>query len=133
MTITCLTCGTDKANGRGKYCSVVCQKAYEWEHITKPLIEVGHCTGPRPIKKYLIETRGNTCSCCQIPAEWNGLPLTLQIDHVDGNSDNNLPDNLRLLCPNCHTQTETYGAKGSGNTKKKDTKRNSYLREYKLA
>ena len=37
--------------------------------------------------------------------------LSLQIDHIDGNCENNKPDNLRLLCPNCHTQTDTWGIK----------------------
>ena len=37
--------------------------------------------------------------------------LCLQIDHIDGNCENNKPDNLRFLCPNCHTQTETWGIK----------------------
>jgi len=52
----------------------------------------------------------NICLCEQ-GAEWNGLPLTLQLDHIDGNPLNNNPENLRMLCPNCHTQTETYGYK----------------------
>lgn len=55
----------------------------------------------------------------------------MQIDHIDGNSDNNVISNCRLLCPNCHTQTKTWGSRGSGNRYKKLTKRNLYLREYK--
>jgi 5-methylcytosine-specific restriction endonuclease McrA len=51
------------------------------------------------------------CTLCGIPPEWNGLPLSLQLDHIDGNYRNNLPENLRMLCPNCHTQTDTYGPK----------------------
>lgn len=41
-------------------------------------------------------------------------PIPLDIDHKDGNSDNNLPINLRLICVNCHRQTPTYGAKNMG-------------------
>lgn len=48
------------------------------------------------------------CSICGIPDEWNGLPLTLHIDHIDGDTYNNDPSNLRIVCPNCHTQTPTY-------------------------
>jgi 5-methylcytosine-specific restriction endonuclease McrA len=39
----------------------------------------------------------------------------LQLEHKDGNSENNKPENLCLLCPNCHSQTPTYGAKNKGN------------------
>ena len=43
-----------------------------------------------------------------------GKELPIDVDHVDGNSDNNIPANLRLLCVNCHRQTSTYGAKNMG-------------------
>lgn len=59
------------------------------------------------------------CSECGITSTWNGKPLTLQLDHVDGDATNNEKPNLRWLCPNCHTQTETYGSKNKGSTRTK--------------
>ena len=53
---------------------------------------------------------------CTITDTWNGKPITLQLDHINGNSDDNRLENLRMLCPNCHSQTETFGGR---NTKKK--------------
>lgn len=50
------------------------------------------------------------CSICKI-SEWQGSHIVLQLDHIDGNSKNHLKDNLRLLCPNCHSQTSTYAGK----------------------
>lgn len=129
----CLNCGDIKTvnNGQGKYCSLVCQEQHRWTTETIPKIESGKCSTVRTLKRYLFEKRGEQCEECGQSNLWKGKPLTLQVDHVDGNSDNNDIGNLRILCPNCHTQTSTFGPKGNGNRYKKNTKRNSYLREYK--
>jgi hypothetical protein len=49
----------------------------------------------------------NKCSECGVE-EWNGKPLNIQLDHIDGDSHNHKFDNLRMLCPNCHSQTSTF-------------------------
>lgn len=51
------------------------------------------------------------CSKCGIGPIWDGEELALQLDHIDGDNKNNLPDNLRWLCPNCHSQTKTFAGK----------------------
>ncbi len=69
----------------------------------------------KKIKRALIESgRKYECECCQNNGSWLGKELTLQIDHKDGNWQNNKGENLRFLCPNCHTQTETHGSKIRG-------------------
>lgn len=52
----------------------------------------------------------NECFTCGI-TDWNGKSLPLELDHIDGNPTNHNIDNLRMLCPNCHSQTETFRAK----------------------
>ena len=61
----------------------------------------------RLLKESIIE---NKCSICGID-EWNGKKINMELDHIDGNRTNHLLTNLRMLCPNCHSQTETYRAK----------------------
>ncbi len=62
------------------------------------------------IKKKLLEAdlKEDKCEECNLPPLWNGKRLVLQLDHIDGDRTNNALSNLRLLCPNCHTQTNTF-------------------------
>lgn len=62
----------------------------------------------KTLKKYLILERGESCEECNTGCLWNGQFLNLQVDHMDGNNKNNFPSNLRLLCPNCHSQTLNF-------------------------
>ncbi|MFC9298946.1 HNH endonuclease [Streptomyces sp. NPDC057011] len=54
------------------------------------------------------------CQMCGIEPTWQGYPLPLEVDHIDGDWRNNQPDNLRLLCPNCHSTTDTYRGRAKG-------------------
>ena len=68
------------------------------------LIEVQKKSFEQFLKEGLKE---NKCELCGI-SEWNGKPLVMQLHHIDGNNKNNSLENLQLLCPNCHSQTENY-------------------------
>ncbi|WP_075734919.1 HNH endonuclease signature motif containing protein [Streptomyces acidiscabies] len=52
------------------------------------------------------------CALCGIEAAWLGEPLPLEVDHIDGDWRNNLIENLRFLCPNCHSTTDSYRGRG---------------------
>ena len=85
----------------------------------------GRVIGPkRPIEEYLVfgkycqsnnlkkrllneGLKEHKCEMCGI-TEWNGQPTPIELDHIDGNRYNNTIENLRILCPNCHAQTDTY-------------------------
>ena len=74
---------------------------------------------PFPEKfRIVLEDQNNKCLICGI-SEWNKKPLKLHFDHIDGNNKNNLRDNVRYICPNCHSQTDTYTGKNIKNKNRK--------------
>lgn len=60
------------------------------------------------LKENILE---NKCSVCGLDNMWNGIPINMELDHIDGNRTNHSLDNLRMICPNCHSQTDTYRSK----------------------
>lgn len=84
-------------------------------YTTKPLEEIlveesdynSHKLRLRLIGEGIKEHK---CECCRL-SEWMGQPISLELDHIDGDNKNNKLDNLRVLCPNCHAQTPTYRGK----------------------
>lgn len=59
------------------------------------------------IRTRLLTVRGKQCETCKIQ-DWFDMPLSFEIDHIDGDNKNNKEENLRILCPNCHSQTPTF-------------------------
>lgn len=70
-------------------------------------------TTPSALKKILIVERGYACESCGL-THWLGQQIPLQLDHIDGNCDLNSRENLRLVCPTCHSLTETWGGRNGG-------------------
>ena len=64
----------------------------------------------RLVKENRLEYK---CACCGI-SEWMEKPISLQLDHINGKNNDHRIENLRFLCPNCHSQTETYAGKNKG-------------------
>lgn len=58
-------------------------------------------------RKHLLEEKGNVCELCCLSL-WQNNPIPLEVHHVDGDRTNNLFENLKLLCPNCHALTDTW-------------------------
>ncbi len=73
----------------------------------------------RHLKRFLVEKFGNKCVVCgwskRHPVTHN---VPLEIDHIDGNSENNLEKNLQLLCPNCHALTPFFKNLNKGKGRK---------------
>ena len=119
----CSHCGTPIHHKR-KFCSLECHRKYKWNEKIKAIEESGTFSGGQGItnkgeasrsfvRKYLTQKYGYKCFICGI-SEWCGKPITLIVDHVDGNPLNNKVENFRLICPNCDSQLSTYKARNKG-------------------
>lgn len=113
----CGWCESELADQRKVYCDSNCFN----EHRTSKVLEKFLSdNGSQPaqlrstVRRYVLDRQNGVCARCGAPPVHNALPLTFVLDHVDGNHNNNRPDNLRLLCPNCDTQLPTFGAKNLG-------------------
>jgi hypothetical protein len=103
-----------------------------WKDVNRLGLDISHFRRPTPknkldIDQFLVKNSkwksGSTalkkrllkenliiekCNICEQEPNWNGKPLTLQLDHINGDNKDNRLENLRLVCPNCHSQTETF-------------------------
>ena len=77
------------------------------DYLTNKVKITSHKLRLRLLKEGIFEYK---CACCG-NSEWLGQPIPLELNHKDGNKDNNNLDNLELRCPNCHYFTETYKTK----------------------
>ncbi|MFJ7955371.1 HNH endonuclease [Streptomyces sp. NPDC096319] len=75
----------------------------------------GHRTATERLRRALRQVGvPERCARCGVGPAWLGRPMTLEIDHVDGDWSNDRRENLRLLCPNCHATTTTWCRGGGG-------------------
>ena len=122
----CLNCGAlidHKKNTKHKYCSNACQQAYEYKlwvekykHDNSIAVNTKWGQIPSQLRRYIFEKYENKCCICgwsEINPYTDTIPL--EVDHIDGNSENNSEENIRLICPNCHSLTPTYRGANRGN------------------
>ena len=117
----CPNCGKESRR-RGKCCSLKCSNDLKRAEKVKLWLEGKH-NGMRGttqtatfIKQYLRDTRGDKCEKCgwdEVNPYTNKVPI--ELEHKDGDFKNNKIENLELLCPNCHSLTNTYRALNMGN------------------
>jgi endogenous inhibitor of DNA gyrase (YacG/DUF329 family) len=125
---TCLNCKVEyKARGKGKkYCSRDCYVTCKNKELLDRSIDLlgqGKLNDRRVVKKTMVAIGIDyVCTGCSI-SSWQEKPLTLILDHINGDSSNNSLDNLRFVCPNCDSQSTYFKGRnyGRGRTALKKT------------
>lgn len=111
----CMTCNKELSTEKGSFCNSVCQQQFYYNEYIKQWLQGDDVSFSKPrVKKYLLEKQNFKCDVCGI-TDWCDKPIVLDLEHKDGDSTNNKVDNLCLICPNCHSQTDTYKGKNKGN------------------
>jgi hypothetical protein len=125
----CINCGAESKNFKGKkFCSSKCSSEYSHKEAYRNFLENNekYCNGhytAKNFKDFILKEQNNKCAICDSPPLWMNKKLVFVLDHIDGDASNNMRYNLRLICPNCDSQTDTF------KSKTKHSKRRDYIRE----
>lgn len=118
----CLYCGKDfnTQAKEQKFCNNLCQakhnsaqKIQNWKNVTE---NNQQHKMTKLIRSYLLQKYNNKCCICgwgEINPFSKRIPL--EVEHIDGNPENNKESNLKIICPNCHSLTKTYKGANKGN------------------
>lgn len=131
--VKCKNCDKEINNYRGKrkYCNGNCRGDFGKKQKFELIKNGDFSLDSNWYKKYLIETCGEKCiECgwCEKNKYSNKIPI--ELEHIDGDSNNNDLKNLKLLCPNCHSLTPTYKALNKGNGRHKRMERYKQGKSY---
>lgn len=126
QTQACPNCQTQffkRLNSNQTFCSVECRKTNYCTRIKAAgRFDINGQPSSATVRKFLIATQGNNCAvCAQSGNNWRGQPLTLIVDHIDGNAYNWKLANIRLVCPNCDSQLPTFKGRNKGKSTRKYT------------
>ena len=120
----CEYCGKEITERHSKrFCCRECYyEAHKTEHYKRYLEDNSIAYGVQNMqryKKYFLEEQEHKCAICGCSDIWQDKQLVFVLDHIDGNADNNSRDNLRLICPNCDSQLDTFKSKNKNSARRK--------------
>lgn len=114
-----------------KYCSKECESKHKknakYKHYLDNQSE--YCNvkqGMRFVKPHILKEQNECCDICGNENKWNDKSIVFVLDHINGDASNNRRENLRLICPNCDSQLDTYKSKNKNSARKE-----RYLMNYK--
>ncbi|MBD1927026.1 HNH endonuclease [Trichocoleus sp. FACHB-90] len=117
----CLSCERETKRAGYKYCDNGCQSDHKYTLYVVSWLQGNESGGKKcgtvsnHVRRFLISKFGEKCSLCawcEVNPHTGKIPL--EVDHINGDWQNNTLENLRLLCPNCHSLTPTYKALNKG-------------------
>jgi len=127
----CIVCNSEILLYGHKYCSIKCANSIRRTNLYKDYIENNekYCRPNYQLKSFkpiFLEEQNHECNICGMSDTWNGKPIVFVLDHIDGDASNNKRENIRLVCPNCDSQLDTYKSKNKNSARKE-----RYLKNYK--
>ena len=129
----CIVCGKQLSRGhKTEYCQEHLRQ-HQREEKLKSWLETGKTgytvdtTIRGVIREYILELQKNKCAICGIDNIWNNKKLNFVLDHIDGDASNSSKENLRLICPNCDSQLDTFKSRNKNSAR---NARKDYLKEH---
>ena len=123
--LKCVYCGETfkPKTKKQKFCCFECSTASRHKEQYEDFLNEPekYCRGnytPKNFKNEFMNEQGNVCAICGCKPEHNGKPLVFVLDHIDGNASNNRRENLRMICPNCDSQLDTFKSKNKNSTRR---------------
>ncbi len=122
--VICENCGISfypLYSSESKFCSKSCCTEFrirrQYKYYLEHQEEYQGVRNIRFLKRHILEEQQNKCSICGMSNIWNNKELIFILDHIDGNAADNYRRNLRLICPNCDSQLDTFKSKSKNSAR----------------